>query len=169
MTRRLLTNVVVALFLGATLGATQSSSPLADAAMRGDKDAVKKLLKEGADVGVAQGDGMTALHWAAERGDAELAQILLVAGANASAVTRIGLYTPLHLAAKAASVDVVKALIAGGADVNARNAAGQTALELVESMKPRVLDPIAEMIGIFDDGASPAETAAYLRKLLAAR
>jgi hypothetical protein len=32
MTRRLLTNVVVALFLGATLGATQSSSPLADAA-----------------------------------------------------------------------------------------------------------------------------------------
>jgi hypothetical protein len=36
-------------------------------------------------------------------------------------------------------------------------------------MKPRVLDPIAEMIGLFDDGATPAETAAYLRELLAAR
>src|SRR4026209_270583 len=120
MTRRLLTNVVVALFLGATLGATQSSSPLADAAMRGDKDAVKKLLKEGADVGVAQGDGMTARHGAAERGEAELAQLLLFAGANTSAVTRLGLYTPLHLAAKAASAAVAKAIIDGGADVNAK-------------------------------------------------
>ena len=58
MTRRLLTNVVVALFLGATLGAIQSTSPLADAAMKGDKAAVAQLLKDGADVGVAQGDGM---------------------------------------------------------------------------------------------------------------
>jgi ankyrin repeat protein len=118
MTRRLLTNVVVALFLGATLTATQSASPLADAAMKGDKDAVKKLLKDGVDVGVAQGDGMTALHWAAERGDAELAQMLIYAGANVSAVTRIGLYTPLHLAAKSGSAAVVKALIDAGADVN---------------------------------------------------
>src|SRR5262245_66515837 len=100
MTRRLLTNCVVALFLGATLGATQSSSPLADAAMRGDKEAVKTLLKQGADVGVAQGDGMTALHWAAERGDADLAQTLIVAGANVQEVTGLGLYAPLTLAAE---------------------------------------------------------------------
>lgn len=121
MTRRLLTNVVVALFLGATLGATQSASPLADAAMKGDKETVKTLLKQGADVGVAQGDGMTALHWAAERGDAELAQLLIVAGANVQAVTRIGLYTPLHLAAKSGSADVAKLIINAGADVNAKS------------------------------------------------
>jgi hypothetical protein len=36
-------------------------------------------------------------------------------------------------------------------------------------MKPRVLNPIAEMVGLFDDGAQPAETAAYLRELLAAK
>src|SRR6476619_699113 len=131
MTRRLLTNVVIAMFLGTVLGATQSSSPLADAAEKGDKNAVKLLLKQGADVGVAQGDGMTALHWAAERGDAELAQQLLFAGANASAVTRIGLYTPLHLAAKSGSASVVKALIEGGADVNAKaNPSGATAMHL---------------------------------------
>ena len=120
MTRRLLTNVVVALFLGATLGAVQSNSPLADAAMRGDKDAVKKLIKDGADIGVAQGDGMTALHWAAEHGDADMAQQLIYAGANVAAVTRIGLYTPLHLAAKSGNPELVKALIAGGADVNVK-------------------------------------------------
>ena len=60
----------------------------------------KKLLKEGADVNGAQGDGMTALHWAAHNGDAELAPMLLYAGANVGAKTRLGGYTPLHLAAQ---------------------------------------------------------------------
>src|SRR6478736_2608140 len=131
MTRRVITNVVVALFLGATLSATQSSSPLADAAMKGDKDTVKLLLKQGVDIGVAQGDGMTALHWAAERGDTEMAQSLIYAGANVSAVTRLGLYTPLHLAAKSGSAGVAKAIIAAGADVNAKaNPSGATPLHL---------------------------------------
>ena len=134
MTRRLLTNVVVALFLGASLGATQSASPLADAAMKGDTAAVKQLLKDGADIGVPQGDGMTALHWAAERGDAELAQMLIVAGANVSAVTRIGLYTPLHLAAKSGSAAVAKAIIDAGADVNAKSdPSGATPMHLAAS------------------------------------
>ena len=134
MTRRLLLNVVVALFLGASLGATQSSSPLADAAMKGDKEGVKTLLKQGADIGVAQGDGMTALHWAAERGDTELAQLLIYAGANVSAVTRIGLYTPLHLAAKSGNAAVAKAIIDAGADVNAKaNPSGATPMHLAAS------------------------------------
>ena len=96
-----------------SLGAAQSSSPLADAAMRGDKAAVSTLIKQGVDVGAAQGDGMTALHWAAERGDAEMAEMLVYAGANVSAVTRIGLYTPLHLAAKAGNAAVAKVLDQG--------------------------------------------------------
>jgi uncharacterized protein len=133
MTRRLLTNVVVALFLGATLSATQTS-PLADAAMKGDKNAIKELLKQGVDVGAPQGDGMTALHWAAERGDAEMAQLLIYAGANVSAVTRIGLYTPLHLAAKSGSAAVAKAIIDAGADVNAKaNPSGATPMHMAAS------------------------------------
>jgi ankyrin repeat protein len=40
-------------------------SPVADAAQRGDTAAVQALLKDGADVNAAQGDGMTALHWTA--------------------------------------------------------------------------------------------------------
>ena len=57
--------------------------------------AVKALLKQAADVNAAQGDGMTALHWAAMNGDAELAQMLIFAGANVRATTRLGTYTPL--------------------------------------------------------------------------
>ena len=97
MKRHVSINLVIALVLTAALGA-QSTSAVADAAMRGDKDAVRNLLKQGADVNGAQGDGMSALHWAAERGDAQLNEMLLFAGANINAVTRIGQYTPLHLA-----------------------------------------------------------------------
>src|SRR5438874_13032090 len=67
-------------------------SPLADAAERGDAAAVRALLARAADVGAAQSDGMTALHWAAQHGDADLASLLLTAGASARATTRLGGY-----------------------------------------------------------------------------
>ena len=34
-------------------------------------------------------------------------------------------------------------------------------------MPSRKLDPIADMIGIIDDGAQPKETAAFLRQVIA--
>jgi len=103
-----------------------------------------------------------------DRDPADAVKLLLEAGANPNAVSPKG-DTALHIAAHDGQLGPLRELVAGGADVNARNAAGQTALQLVETMKPRVLDPIAEMIGIFDDGAPPAETAAYLRELIAAK
>ncbi len=95
-------------------------SAVAAAAARGDLEAVRELLRDGADVNAPQGDGMTALHWAAERGDGALAGILLWAGARVDAGTRIGSYTPLHLAARAASEAVVAQLLEAGADPRAR-------------------------------------------------
>ena len=103
-----------------------------------------------------------------DRDPANAVKLLLEAGANPNAVSPKG-DTALHIAAHDGKLGPLRELVAGGADVSARNAAGQTALQLVETMKPRVLNPIAEMVGIFDDGASPKETAAYLRELLAAR
>jgi ankyrin repeat protein len=112
------------------LGAT-STSPVADEAMRGDHDAVRGLLQKGADVNAAQNDGMTALHWAAQRGDAELAQMLIYAGARADAVTRIGLYTPLHVAAREGHAAVAKVLLDNGANVDAKTTnSGVTPLHL---------------------------------------
>jgi ankyrin repeat protein len=104
------------------------TTSLPDAAMAGDKDAVKSLLKQAADVNAAQGDGMTALHWAAMKNDADLAQILLYAGANVKATTRIGSYTPLILAAQHGSASVIEPLLKGGADVNAKTSNGTTPL-----------------------------------------
>src|SRR5215470_3407595 len=84
-----------------TLLHAAGGSPVADAAMAKDAAAVRALIKSGADVNAAQGDGMTALHWAAAHGDAALAQTLLYAGANVRATTRLGGYTALHLASQA--------------------------------------------------------------------
>ncbi len=99
-------------------------SPVADAAMRGDIETVRSLLERGADVNAAQGDGMTALHWAAERGGGELAQMLIQAGASVRAVTRLGAYTPLHLASKGGYASVVETLLDAGANANAVTTSG---------------------------------------------
>ena len=103
---------------------------VADAAMRGDLAAVKKLIAQGADVNAAEGDGMTALHWAADRGDSAMAAALLRAHANVKAVTRIGAYTPLHVACRSGSGPIVEALIKAGSDVKALAETGATPLHL---------------------------------------
>ena len=82
--RNVMRGGLVALALSALLQAAPGS-PVADAAMQGNRDAVKALLKQAADVNGAQGDGMTALHWAAMKNDAGLAETLLYAGANVRA------------------------------------------------------------------------------------
>src|SRR4051812_26349627 len=94
--------------------------------MRGDRPAVRALVKQKADVNGAQGDGMTALHWAATNDDAELAQILVSAGAQVQATTRLGGSTPLWGAAKPGAARLIDVLLAGGADVNAASSLGVT-------------------------------------------
>src|SRR5438034_349329 len=54
---RLIVAGAFALYLSALVVAAPSSSPVADAARRGDRDAVRTLLKQGADVSGAHGDG----------------------------------------------------------------------------------------------------------------
>src|SRR5215813_13313068 len=103
---------------------------IVDAAARGDSAAVRALIQQAADVSAARADGMTALHFAAQRNDAELAALLLTAGANVRATTRLGGYTPLHLASEAGATAVIKALVGAGADVNARTSTGATPLML---------------------------------------
>ncbi len=125
------------------------NAAVADAAMKGDLTAVKKLIAQGADVNDAQGDGMTALHWAAEHGDSAMAAALLKARANVKATTHIGSYTPLHIAGKAGSAPVVRELLKAGADVNAVTTNGATPLHFGASSGDP--DAVAAML---DKGAN---------------
>src|SRR5258705_8915349 len=96
--------------LGLSIGAHAAES-IADAAMGGDRADVVALIKRGVDVNAPQGEGVTALHWAARHGDAEMVTALAAAGANARAGTQFGPYTPLHIAAERGSAPIVKALV----------------------------------------------------------
>ena len=106
---------------------------VADAAMQGDRTGVKTLLQQGGDVNAAQGDGMTALHWAAMKNDAELAQMLVYAGANVKATTRLGANTPLVIAARNGNAEVVQVLLRASADAKAATSTGTTPLMLASA------------------------------------
>jgi ankyrin repeat protein len=103
-------------------------SPLADAAQGGDLALVRSLIARKTDVNASQGDGMTALHWAAAHGDLPMTKALLAAKANVQATTRLRAMTPLFFASQAGNGPVVEALAAAGADVNAANETGITPL-----------------------------------------
>ncbi|MCY4029483.1 MAG: ankyrin repeat domain-containing protein [Acidobacteria bacterium] len=105
---------------------------LADAARRGDAEAVRALLADGADADAPQSDGATALHWAAYRDDAEMVAALIRAGADVRRANRYGV-TPLALAARNGAAEIITQLVAAGADPNdPRQAvrAGETPLML---------------------------------------
>jgi ankyrin repeat protein len=121
-----LTGVLV----GASFG-PRPEDPVVAAARQGDLAALRALIAKGAEVNQSQGDGMTALHWAAMRNDVEAASLLIEAGAPLDAVTRLGEHTPLHVASQSGSAAVVRALLESGrAVVDARTATGATPLHL---------------------------------------
>ena len=120
--------VCVALVAIATaLVAGAGKSDIADAAQRGDRAAVQKLILQKVDVNAPQVDGATALHWAVYRQDAELADMLIRAGANVKATNRTGM-APLAMASLYGNAGLIDRLIKAGADAKQKGANGETML-----------------------------------------
>ena len=84
----------------ALTSATGAEAPLRliDAVKSGNREAVRAVLKQPAELKVTERDGTTALHYAVRANDVEMVRMLLRAGADATAATREGI-TPLQLAA----------------------------------------------------------------------
>jgi len=118
---------VLAMLLAAASPAAGVMSPLADAAEKSDRAAIRTLLKQRVDVNAAQVDGMTALHWAAHLDDLETAKLLINAKANGNATNRYGV-TPLSLACVNGNAELVESLLAAGADPNTTLRGGETVL-----------------------------------------
>jgi ankyrin repeat protein len=104
------------------------------------------LLSKGANPNLADADGYTPLHWAAERGRLALVKALLAAGANPNArvskdppppsgsftfsTKGLAQATPFWLATRERHIDVLRALAAGGADVSMAGDGGVSPLML---------------------------------------
>ncbi len=126
-----------------------AQSPLADAAMARDNEAVRRLLNAREDVNGAQADGATALHWAAYHGDTNLAELLLKAGADPDAANRNG-STPMWLAASQGNAAMLETLLDGGADANEELPLGRRPLML--AARSGVVEAVQVLL---DHGADP--------------
>jgi ankyrin repeat protein len=144
------TRFLSALALPLLVGVAGAQAPVADAAMKGDLAKVRSLIATGANVSAQQGDGMSALHWAADRGDTAIVSALIKAKANLATKTRINAYTPLHVAAKAGHGAVVQMLLAAGADAKAPTSAGVTPLHLAAGS-----GTVEGVSALLDKGADP--------------
>ena len=124
-----------------------------------------RLDEDPAAASASSADGFTALHFAAYFGKAEVARILLEAGAAVDAVADNEMRVqPLHSAAAGRHLEVCRLLLAAGADVNARQTGGFTPLhaaaqngdpELIELFLSARADPAVTT----DAGETPAATA----------
>lgn len=130
--KRWIGRVALSCVFGLLVGAGYAAklSPVLDAAKAGDVEALKAELRSGGDVNAAQGDGFTSLHWAAKTGNREVADVLIAAGADLRATTRLGGHMPLHVAAAAGKVGVLEALLAAGAPADALTLTGAQPLHL---------------------------------------
>ena len=126
------------LFL-ATTAAGADDPRIVDAMARQNRDAVRALAKQGADVNSRAADGTTALHWAAHWDDLDSVAFLLKAGARIDATDDHGV-TALSLAAENASLRMVDALLKSGANPNVAQESGMTPLlDAINVGKPELI------------------------------
>ncbi|XP_078688710.1 uncharacterized protein LOC144920404 isoform X6 [Branchiostoma floridae x Branchiostoma belcheri] len=110
----------------------RGETPLHMAAIKGDADLLRQLIKQGAEVNAKDFAGWTPLHEACNHGYYEVAKMLLQAGAN---VNTQGLDddTPLHDAASNGHPHIVELLLKHGADPLQANTKGKTPIDVAEN------------------------------------
>jgi ankyrin repeat protein len=108
--------------------AADGSTALHWAAYKDDLQTAATLIRAGANVKLANPQGVTPITLACINGNAAMIELLLKAGADPNTALPEG-ETVLMTAARTGKLDAVKVLLARGADVNAKEAwRGQTAL-----------------------------------------
>ncbi len=119
--------LAVALSALATHARAAGDTRLADAAMKRDTAAVRKLIDQKVDVNAPGADGTPALHWLVRVDDFDTARRLIRAGADPSRPNRYGV-TPMSLACANGNAEMIALLLEAGADANVSDKQGETAL-----------------------------------------
>ena len=111
----------------------------------GEVPLIPKLIIEGVNLKGSDSFGCTALHWAAQRGDVNIAKILLDSQTNdVNCIDDEG-KTPLHFSVIVGHLDMVKFLIERGADVDAVAGDGTTPIfHAVMEYSPEFILTLAE-------------------------
>ena len=127
MTIKQLTGALFLPLLAVGSMAAASDLRLVEAVKKQDSHTARILLEEGVDVNTPQGDGATALHWAAHWDDVETAEWLVRAGAHVNTTDEHGI-APLWLASTNGSAVMVEMLLNAGANPNSPLPTGETPL-----------------------------------------
>jgi ankyrin repeat protein len=102
-------------------------SPLTKAVKANDVQAVRALVKSGANVNAKSGDGATPLLWAANNGSVEIARLLIANKAAVDAANDFGI-TPLLQASRVGDSAMVDLLLRSGANSSKAHPEGETPL-----------------------------------------
>jgi ankyrin repeat protein len=150
-------------------------TPLINTASARNVTAAKLLLAKGANVNAVAGEpvqkvkagivalgSFTALHMVAPSGSSEFVKALLDAGAKVNLREARGL-TPLMLAVAIdrQNLDVIRMLIAKGAEVNAKDPAGQTALDWARKFQAQPAIDLLRRAGGIETPVQPATVPAF--------
>jgi ankyrin repeat protein len=117
--------LAVAVFVA--VASASGDSPLTKAVKANDVQAVRALVKSGADVNVESGDGSTPLLWAANNGSVEIARLLIASRAAVDAANDFGI-TPLLQASRVGDSAMVDLLLRSGANPSKAHPEGETPL-----------------------------------------
>ena len=130
-----------------------STWPIVNASWSGNAKIVSLLLAAGANVNAQNDHGLSGLHWAAEKGYADVARVLIDAKIDIHLVTKKNGNTALITATLSGQYEIVEILIKAGSDINYKNYYGNSAILVIDKNNiPEILQLL------IDNGANINDT-----------
>lgn len=108
-------------------------TPLQLAAVSGRSDVFELLKARGASLISIDAFGFTTIHRAVQANSVDIVRSLLNAGVNVDTRGGVRNETPLHRAARQGMTDCISYLLEQGADIMARDASGESAIQIAEA------------------------------------